>query len=189
MAELPGRLALVGDESTGYQLSNQTGLTLKAAGVMRRSASGNVETAWLGDIDPDATVPLRFVRMPAKVAIAATAATAANAANKRGPWQSERQGTVLGPATADGELNLEGLAVLAQNAEHIEPGEMRLIAAATEPIAGMQIEPSARQTEHAVLVVAHLAYGYGKDPQPDLNTPKIPAQIEAPVPWSKDANE
>ncbi len=174
MTELPGPLTLTGNEAGGYALHNQTGLTLQGAGVIRRRSADRVERAWLGDVLPGATVPVRF-------------AVQADGAQRF--WPSERRGTVLGPATARGELSLATLAALAEDADHLEPGEVRLTAAATEPIRGVRIEPSSRQSGHAVLVVAHLAYRFGSDPQPDWNAPTVRPPTEAPVPWSEDTAE
>jgi hypothetical protein len=37
-------------------------------------------------------------------------------------------------------------------------------------IPGLEIKPAAPQSQHATLVIAHLRYGFGHDPRPDLNT-------------------
>ena len=47
---------------------------------------------------------------------------------------------------------------------------MRLVAWMSESIPGQEIEPAAPQRRDATVVLAHLRYGFGPAPQPDLNT-------------------
>jgi len=164
--ELAGGLTVDGDLAGGFQLINRTGLELKAAAVLWRDPIGNLHAAWLGRVapDPDKPHPLRFTPVDA---------------HDEGtpPWRAERRGSVLGPAGSRGELNLAKLAALAEDAESLGPGDMLLTAALDEPLPGMSVRPSSRQTRHAALVVAHLAYGFGPDPQPDVNTEKTPEVV------------
>ena len=101
---------------------------------------------------------------------------------------------MLAPTAGQGELNLAALAVAAERVASrdpkgergavaqmeppilpLEPGDMRLTAAVTGPLGGMVIDPDPRrQTRQATLVVAHLRYGFGPDPRPDVNTRKTP---------------
>jgi hypothetical protein len=64
-------------------------------------------------------------------------------------------------------LDLDELIVLAQAADDLELGEERLIAWCVDPIPGMAVQPAAPQVRRAALVVAHLRYGFGQDPQAD----------------------
>jgi len=168
VVDLEGGLSVEGDTQSGFELVNRTGLELNAAGVLWRDPLGNLYGAWLGRVapQPDQPVPLRFV----PVDDPATEWTM--------PWRTERDGSVLAPTFAEGELNLAKLAELAQVARSLGSGDMRLIAAVDEPLPGMAVDPSSRQTRHAALVVAHLAYGFGPDPRPDVNTEKTPRVVE-----------
>jgi len=168
IVELAGGLAVGGDSAGGFQLTNRTGLELKAAGVLWRDPLGTLYGTWLDRVaaDPDEPVPLRFVPVDDPPEGSTV------------PWRTEREGSALAPTRIRGELNLASLIELAQEAKSLDVGDMLLTAALDEPLPGMSVDPSSRQTRHAALVVAHLAYGFGPDPQPDVNTEKTPRAVE-----------
>lgn len=168
MVGLAGGLAVDGDPAGGFRLTNRTGLELKAAGVLWRDSLGNLYGAWLDRVaaDPDQPVPLRFVPLDDPPEGSTL------------PWRTERAGSALAPSRVRGELNVASLVELAQDAKSLDVGDMLLTAALNEPLPGMTVDPSSRQTRHAALVVAHLAYGFGPDPQPDVNNEKTPRVVQ-----------
>jgi hypothetical protein len=59
-ADLSGNFSLLGAPGSDFRLRNGTGFTLRDAGVLRRTPSGTLETAWIGELPSKATVPLQF---------------------------------------------------------------------------------------------------------------------------------
>jgi hypothetical protein len=133
-------------------------VTLHDAGVMRKMLSGRIQIAWAGTLEPGAQAALVF--RDAKL-------------YKSGLpfWPEHRPGfSVTATAPGSGELNLRALIDSAQEPGDLQPGEARLLAALKEEIPGMTVSPAAPQVQHAALVIAHLKYGPGEDPQADRNT-------------------
>jgi len=162
MVDLEGGLSLAATDDGRFTLTNHTGLALHDAGIIRKSdvAGGPeiIETAYLGRLEPDATVPLWFQQ------------TAELPADYR-CWQDQRRDPRLtGRGLQPGELDLSRLVALAQNTEDLQPGDVRLVAGLEQPLPGPTTDPPAQQVRRAALVVAHLRYGFGADPQPDVNT-------------------
>ena len=162
MVDLEGGLSLAATDDGRFMLTNRTGLTLHDAGIVRkRDVAGEpetIETAYLGRLEPDATVPVRF-HQPAELP-----------ADHRF-WQDERRDPLLtGRGLQPGELDLSRLVALAQNTEELRPGDVRLVAGLKQSLPGPTTDPPAQQLRRAALVVAHLRYGFGPDPQPDVNT-------------------
>jgi hypothetical protein len=60
MQALRGSIQLVGSEQSGWLVQNGTDLALQDAGVIRRNQNGRLETAWLGSLEPAASVPLKY---------------------------------------------------------------------------------------------------------------------------------
>lgn len=147
MIDLGGGLSFVKTSPTAFQVINQTGLTFSNAAVVRKSGFGGLEvleTAWLGTLQPGAKAQGRF---------------------KRQPRASPRRATNPQP----GDLDLRSLAQKAEDPRQLDPGEVRLIAELRDGIPGLAVRPVAPQAKYATLVVAHLEYDVGEDPQPDLN--------------------
>ena len=155
MADLGGPIVLEETPDGGWQVVNETAFTLHDAGVVRRTESGQVETAWLGTLRPEDGADLRFSRREK---------------NAAGPlWANQRSRS---PLTAveegDRELNFRKLVELAEHPERLEPGDVTLVGWLDEEIPGLKIRPAAPQSRRAALVVAHLRYGFGEDPRPDV---------------------
>jgi hypothetical protein len=68
------------------------------------------------------------------------------------------------------KLNLEPMFRLALDPQHMEPGEVRLVARVDEVLPGETITPSASQVRGATLIVAHLEYAPLPPPAKDRNT-------------------
>ncbi len=143
-------------ESEGTAVSNRSNLDLKRAGVLRRTADGAVEVAWVGDLPPGRKTKLQFQpaigdSFPAE-------------------WSYEMQ-----PVGESGgkTLNLEPMAAMIRQPKTLAPGETRLLALVERPLAGLEIDPAASQTVRGgTLVVVNLQYPSlaANPPQPDTNT-------------------
>lgn len=164
MIDLAGPLALARSE-----LANRTGLTLRGAGVVRRTEAGELEAAWLGDLPPESVTEVRFRSVPAQTSGAQL-------------WQEWRD---RAPETASGALvgdfNFHALAAVAQDPRDLLPGQVRLIAWTEAEFAGLEIDPAAPQARRATLVVAHLGLGPARDPRPDA-VPRAAVELAAPGP-------
>ena len=60
MADLGGTFTFSGDEGAGYRLRNGTPITLKHAGVLRRTLGGEIQTCWIDDLPAGMDVAVRF---------------------------------------------------------------------------------------------------------------------------------
>jgi hypothetical protein len=60
MVELGGAFLLLGDNDSQLQLNNTTPVTLKDVGLLRRTAGGQLQTAWLGELAAGSSRPVRF---------------------------------------------------------------------------------------------------------------------------------
>ncbi len=161
MVDLGGALSLVETPAGRLQLVNKTRLTLRDVGVVKRAESGNTfSTDWMDTLQPGETVTLRFGQRRSRPP------------SKR-LWgdPGRRQG---GPLLAVTNLPTDELSLidLAQDITDLQPGQVRLVAWLEEQIPGLEVRPAAPQTRFATLVVAHLKYGFGNDPQPDVNALK-----------------
>jgi hypothetical protein len=149
------------ETSTGEcRIVNRTDYTLHDVGVMRRSAWGVFETAWLGTLEPGQAASQPFT------------AEDPRAHGRRGPlWEFQREQTVLTRSQPEpGQLHFGGVLALAQDHTGLGGGDVRLVAWTDEEIPGLQIEPEAGRKQFAALVVAHLRYGPGEEPRRDENT-------------------
>jgi len=172
MLDLGGPISLSRSRDGVLQVANQTDLALHDAGVVRKDESGNLETAWIGILEPGAKARVRFRRRnpPSKGTLL---------------FEKQYQDAALtGANLTPGSLNLRRLTLLVEDQtpeiEQLQPGDMRLIAGVKQEIAGLTIKPAAPQTLSAGLLIAHLQCGFTKDPQPDTNTRANPRQIKSP---------
>ncbi|MBN2292443.1 MAG: hypothetical protein JXM70_08470, partial [Pirellulales bacterium] len=165
-------------------IRNYTGIDLRGVGVLRRTEKGQLEAAWIGDIYRSASAVLKFhpiepkpVKPPAEnIAnnpngrLVPSPANTQNQTTDLGPWHEQRQAE---PQTqfqqVKGEFNFSGLIRLAEQTKNLQPGDYRLIGWADTSIPGVEVEPAAPQSRSATMIVANLAYGFGNDPQPDVN--------------------
>jgi hypothetical protein len=158
MVDLGGAVLLRTAPGGGLQVANQTTFVVHEAGVVRRTESGQVETAWLGTLKPGDTGDLQFVRQSERNAPGSL-------------WMSQRRRSPLTASeAAHGELHFRKLVETAEDPSELEPGDVRLVGWLDEEIPGLEIRPKAPQSRRAALVVAHLRRGFGQDPQPDANT-------------------
>jgi len=170
MTDVGGPILLADTPGGGYQLTNQTAFTLHEAGVIRRNESGDLETAWIGTLTPEQVAIVRFRPLPDTVPSEGQGHDAPNL--HVGPlWAKERDRSGLtAPGAAKGQLNFRQLVELAEDPEELGPGDVKLIGWLDDEIPGLEVKPQSAQSRRAALVVARLRFGFGEDPQPDVNT-------------------
>jgi len=147
MIDFGGDVSLIENPDGGLQVANNTLFDLKDAAIIGPRESGRSRIARLGTIEPGASA--------------------------RVIWEWKSSTTPL-PRSSSSMLDLHTLIDLAAKPDYIEPGEARLIAVIDEEIPGMVIRQAAPQVRQAAMVVAHLKFGHGKDPQADDNTAANP---------------
>lgn len=115
-----------------------------------------VQAAWVGDLRPGQTAEVQLAETPGFPMDRA--------------WRELRDQHELtagrpgrGPAA---KLNLRELIDLA-TAIGLQPGETRLVAWLDQPMPGEEILPAAPRIQQAAVLVAHLGYGFDRDPRPD----------------------
>jgi len=159
MLDLGGAIAIRETPGRGDRLTNGSEFTLKGAGVIRRNGAGQLETAWIGALEPGEGAEVRF-QVRAETDDSAEAL-----------WADRRDRSPLTlAAAAKGELGFRQMVELAEDRQGLGPGETRLIGWLDEEVPGLEVKPASAQSRRAALVVAHLGYGYGEDPRPDVNT-------------------
>ncbi len=164
MLDVGGSFSLRHTDTGELELLNGTDLTLRGAGVIRKArveiGPGEMEEqweeCWLGDFQPAASRVLKFRRY------------APDAENS--PWDERSEQPQTAETPPSGSLNLRRIVRLAENAEDMQPGDVRMVAWTNQPLPGMEIRPEAPQARQVALVVAHLDYGALADPLPDANS-------------------
>jgi hypothetical protein len=168
MLDLDGGISLVEGRDGIRNLVNQTGLNLYGAGLIRKTASGELQTAWLGTVPPG---PRQKDNRRIGTSVPIEWKSLGDAKNTTQFWSQHRdESPVTSASPPPGTLNLRRLLDLGQNLEDLAPGDVRLIAWSDDELPGLSIEPAAPQARRAAIVVAHVAYGFGKTPKPDVNT-------------------
>jgi hypothetical protein len=162
MIELGGKLSLMQNISGGLQIANKTQLPLQGVGLIKKLASGNLQAAWVGSLEPKA------IRTVAWIGRSSTQAGGRL-------WPDDRNQSPLTaektPADLKGELNIRHLLDIAEKMENMSPGEIKLLAWTDVALPGLRINPAAPQSRQAAMVLAHLAYGFSDPPRPDANRP------------------
>jgi len=152
MVDLGGSVTLKDDRGRTVTLSNGTRWALEDAALIRRAAESTREVAWVGNLPAGASLPIRWRTVSGEAALR--------------PWAEQRD---LQPLTVaePGQLNVRPVIDVVERSDWLEPGETRLIGRIAEAVGGPIIEPRAAQRTTAVVLVVHLGYGPGRDPQPD----------------------
>ena len=151
----PGGITLTGNEQTGLSVLNDTQFTLHDIGVLRR-VDGQIQVAYLAEIQPGTAAPLRFV--PSNEA-----------------WVSNWDQSLIMSAKVQakeedkGVVRLYRLVELAARQLKLVPGDVRLIAWTDDAVPGMKIYPSPAQSNTRTLVLSHLARAKIPAPQRDVN--------------------
>jgi hypothetical protein len=167
MLPLDGSIRLGKAVATGaLQLENRSQIHLYSVGVIRKEG-GNLRGVWIGELPPGQSTP--FGNPNAMPPLAG---------GNDVPFASERQAEAQRLSAGGGRLNLEPMFSLAYAAEHLDEGELRLVARADAPLPGYSVTPRASQLRTATLVVAHLQHGKLPPLQKDKNT-KLDMKIRA----------
>ena len=214
MLDLGGGIVLIEDADGPPRLTNQTGLNLYGAGLMRKTASGELQTAWLGTLPPgtggngkrvqEASTPIEWQAFDATESKAVKKGTGSDPAGEDAAenggretpvplshtlWADEReQSPITAAKPPPGALNLRRLIELGQDPADLAPGEVRLIAWSDNELPGLTIDPAAPQSRRAAMVVAHLAYGLGDAPKADVNAKSKPADRSGEAVMTNDEN-
>ena len=158
MVDTGGPILLKNAPGNSVQVINRTSLTVEDAGVVRMTQSGELQAAWIGRLEPEATARLGFHSTSTKEI-------------KDGIWPHRRnQSELTATGAPPGELNIRELVKLAEDARELRPGDVRLVGWTEEKIPGMEVKPAAPQSRTATVILAHLAFGPKEDPKRDLNT-------------------
>lgn len=155
MRDTGGAVELLGDDNAGWRIKNGTELTLRDAGILRRSLSGKIQGCYLAEIKPGTTTALKFRSLES-------------------PWLGEWDRTtvfrqVIEEQRVLGELRLGRFATLAAQQLHLPKGGARLIAWSPQEMPGVAYSPDAPQVNGMSFVLAHLARGPLPEPQIDKN--------------------
>ena len=182
-------LRLVGDEASGYSVSNNTELTIRDIGVFRRLASRDggglrLEAAYVAALEPVSSAPLQFVSIKPGPLLTTDKPVDAKPSPVPGVWleqwkatpifslaatQTERDGDAEEPQVNESRIRLTRLARLAGDRLRLLPGDVRLIGWTDQKLPGMKIRPEAPQNATYTLVLAHLARGPLPPARPDRN--------------------
>ena len=158
MVDTGGTILLRNTAGQAVQVINRTNLTVEDAGVVRMTESGELEAAWIGRLEPEATARPVFRATSKKEA-------------KDEIWPDRRNQSELTATEAPpGKLNIRELVRLAEDCRELRPGDVRLVGWTEENIPGMEVKPAAPQSRTATVVIAHLAFGAPEEPGRDFNT-------------------
>jgi hypothetical protein len=135
-------------------VTNRSSLEIEDAGVLRRTANGRLEFAWIGRLASQATSNGRFQSLSEKAPTEA--------------WTAF-QSTVS--PSGDQLLQLRPLLELAANPRRLQPGTSCLIGWFATELPGMEVRPSTNQRTSRGLLIAHLQYGALPAPASDENAP------------------
>lgn len=175
MLPLNGGMELEGDDARGWELHNHGELSLSDVGIVRRTDSGEFESAWVGTLAARSKTPLKFVASPSGA-----------------PWAPEWDASPALNRAGNrelGEMNLGRFAELATQKMRLGPGDVRLIGWTGEELAGVQFDPVAAQNSARTIVVGHLRRGAwpavvgDANVRTDFYAPKPPSEeLEAEAP-------
>jgi len=170
MLALGGKLTLAGSDQKGWTVKNNTKVTLRELGLIRRNAAGVAETAYVAELAPETSSPISFTA--AKWTPQTTDERGTKIAPREILWLSEwDKSPVLSntPAAEDEKegVRLTRLARLAVDQLRVIPGDVRLVAWTDELLTGMDIAPAAPQNMTHTLVLAHLVRGDMPKIRPD----------------------
>jgi hypothetical protein len=163
MLDVGGGISLVENKDNTCNVVNRSTLNLHGVGLLRKTALGELEAAWIGD------VPSQNASQALGTSVPRWNILSDGDAAKR-LWASYREESPMSASNPpQGTLSLRGLLDIGQNIQDLGPGEVRLIGWSDGDLPGLSIKPAAPQAKRGILVIAHLRYGFGDSPQPDAN--------------------
>jgi len=155
MRSVGGALRLSHAAAGGWQVTNDTNLTLHAVGVLAPEGA-----AWIGELAPGEGAVLQFV--PVK---------------DGSPWRDELSKSPETDAVlAPGSLGVRSLYDEATSDFHRTNSGIRLLGWTEGNPGGMSIEPAASQQRKISFVVAHLRPPALAAPADDVGTPHLPVE-------------
>ncbi|MBW3599627.1 MAG: hypothetical protein KY475_20435 [Planctomycetes bacterium] len=156
MYPLGDGIKLAGEGSI-LKVYNGSELPLRDVGVFRRNEDGEVEGAWLGDLDPKTAKTLSFRAMGSEPA-------------RFDQWE---QSPATASVTPEGEVSLSSLVDLAIERLRLRRGDVRLVAWTDAECGGLEITPGASQQVLRTLVLSHLRHGEAPPPRSDENLKQV----------------
>lgn len=172
IVDVGGAVRLVATAS-GWRVVNETTLDLRGVGVARRDAGKQAEVAWVGELPPEESAPLRFSRLPS------------GAVRLFDAWDDADE---TSSEPGEGELSLWPVLELAQQPSRMLPGQVKLFGWVETPPGQLTISPQASQELSRGLVIAHLRSAYFPPLARDANLlPRF--KLEAPTLRGDDAPE
>ncbi len=148
MCDLGGPIGYAEPAAGRCRITNGTDLDLHGVGVLRRTESADMQIAWLLSLESG------------QIETASFAPVAEDAKDARW-WRDQRgEATLTRAVPGSGDLNFGRWIDLAQAADTLRPGDVRLVAWTGSEIPGLQLDPEPPQFRRAALVVAHLRYGH-----------------------------
>ncbi len=154
MYDLGGSLKLTGNEAQGYMLHNASDVLVRDAAAFRRRLDGQLEIAWLGDVEPHTQARLPWTPAP-RNEVLASAWTEVSIMSDRGKQP--------------GEVSLGRLVTIATQQLPLGTGDVRLVGWSDHDWEGQTIKPAASQVQTRTLIIAHLQRGPLPPPQRDVN--------------------
>ena len=140
MIDLGGSVDVFDTEGPRPRVVNRSRLELRNAAVVRKTAQGELEAAWIGNMSPDDVALLDFEAVDEKWL--------------PGQWKERLDG---GQPEVRTHLDLTSFAVSASQNAEFQAGDMRLFAGANDPeLPGLTVEPNPSQTKSTALVVVNL---------------------------------
>lgn len=136
---------------------NGSELPLHGVGVLRRAEDGQVQAAWIGDLEPKAAKTLTFKPIGEQP-------------RRFDQWS---QSPTTAENVPEGEVSLSRLLDLSIERLRLRKGDVRLIGWTDAEPQGLAITPAASQEVFRTLVLCHLRHGAFAPPQSDVNHPKL----------------
>lgn len=156
--DVGGALRLARAAAGGWQVVNETDLTLHGAGVL-----GPEGAAWIGELAPGEGAVLEFVSYSSAAL-----------------WHEEREKLPQTASSAPEEiLSVRRMLDMAVEDYDESSEALRLIAWSEAGPGGITIEPATSQRREIALVVAHLRPAPLDEPQNDQGTPRIAGEPKA----------
>lgn len=156
----PIRFTRIGNN---FELKNETELPLRDVGILYCRGKGQVDVAWVGELDPEAVRRLSFRRA------------------RNGAELFPERGSRSSSFTSAKSLDLTELFHIAENVESLAPGEVRLVGQYDGALPGVAVDPEAPQAVESTFIIAHLRPRNLDAPQPDVNYwgPRTPTEHDA----------
>lgn len=157
MHSLEGPISLVGDETKGFSVRNESQLTIRDVGILHKFEK-QLRVAYVDELPAGTTRQLKFVNAPP---------------GRTGPEEWSKSYVMSGDAADRSDdkqtVRLYRLVSLATERLSLLEGDVRLVGWTDELIEGCDVVPRAPQATATTLVIAHLRRGQLPGPLTDVN--------------------